>query len=155
MEAMAYTWFNRFIAIRYMELHDYLDHGFRVLSHPEDQDLPEILEQAADVELTGLDKERVLELKLDGTKDEELYRLLLMAQCNALHTSMPFLFNHIGDITELLLPANLLHTDSLIRKLTRDIDESEWEHIEIIGWLYQFYISEKEGAGHRQGGGLI
>ena len=144
MEAMAYTWFNRFIAIRYMEIHDYLDHGFRVLSHPEDQDLPEILEQAADVELTGLDKERVLELKLDGTKDEELYRLLLMAQCNALHTSMPFLFNHIGDITELLLPANLLHTDSLIRKLTRDIDESEWEHIEIIGWLYQFYISEKK-----------
>ena len=144
MEAMAYTWFNRFIAIRFMELHNYLEHGFRVLSHPEDQDLPEILEQAADVELTGLDRERVLELKLDGTKDEELYRLLLMAQCNALHTSMPFLFNHIGDITELLLPASLLHTDSLIRKLTRDIDESEWEHIEIIGWLYQFYISEKK-----------
>ena len=144
MEAMAYTWFNRFIAIRFMELHNYLEHGYRVLSHPEDQDLPEILEQGADVELTGLDKERVLELKLDGTKDEELYRLLLMAQCNSLHTSMPFLFNHIGDITELLLPANLLHTDSLIRKLTRDIVESEWEHIEIIGWLYQFYISEKK-----------
>ena len=144
MEAMAYTWFNRIIAIRYMEIHDYLDHGFRVLSHPEGQDLPELLVHAADVELPGLDNERVLELKLDGSKDEELYRLLLLAQCNALHTSMPFLFDRIGDKTELLLPANLLHTDSLIRKLTRGIVEGEWEHIEIIGWLYQFYISEKK-----------
>ena len=144
MEAMAYTWFNRFIAIRFMELHDYLDHGYRVLSHPEGKDLPEVLVHAADVELPGLSKERVLELKLDGSKDEELYRLLLMAQCNALHTSMPFLFDRIGDKTELLLPANLLHTDSLIRKLTRGIEENEWEHIEIIGWLYQFYISERK-----------
>lgn len=144
MEAMAYTWFNRFIAIRYMELHDYLDHGYRVLSHPEGQDLPEILVHAADVELPGLDKERVLELKLDGAKDEELYRLLLLAQCNALHTSMPFLFDRIGDKTELLLPSNLLHTDSLIRKLTRGIEEDGWEYIEIIGWLYQFYISERK-----------
>ena len=144
MEAVAYTWFNRFIAIRYMELHDYLDHGYRVLSHPKGQDLPEILTHAADVELPGLDLEKVVELKLDGAKDEELYRLLLKAQCNALHTSMPFLFDRIGDKTELLLPANLLHTDSLIRKLTRGIEESEWEHIEIIGWLYQFYISERK-----------
>ena len=68
MEAMAYTWFNRLIAIRYMELHDYLDHGYRVLSHPEGQDLPEILVHAVDVELPGLDKERVVKLKLDGAK---------------------------------------------------------------------------------------
>ena len=144
MEAMAYTWFNRFIAIRYMELHDYLDHGYRVLSHPEGQDLPEILVHAADVELPGLDRERVLKLKLDGAKDEELYRLLLLTQCNALHTSMPFLFDRIGNKNELLLPANLLHTDSLIRQLISGIEESEWEHIEIIGWLYQFYISERK-----------
>ena len=145
MEAMAYTWFNRFAAIRYMELHGYLDHGYRVLSHPEGQDQPEILEHVADVDLPGLDREKAVELKLDGSKDEELYRLLLKAQCNALHKAMPFLFEHIGDETELLLPANLLHTDSLIRQLVEGIDESAWGQIEIIGWLYQFYISEKKG----------
>ena len=144
MEAMAYTWFNRFAAIRYMELHGYLDHGFRVLSHPEGRDQPEILYNAADVNLPGLDRERAVELKLDGTQDEELYRLLIKAQCNALHQAMPFLFERIGDETELLLPANLLHTDSLIRQLVTSIDESAWERIEIIGWLYQFYISEKK-----------
>ena len=145
MEVMAYTWFNRFAAIRYMELHGYLDHGYRVLSHPEGQDQPEILEHAADVDLPDLDREKAVELKLDGSKDEELYRLLLMAQCNALHQAMPFLFERIGDETELLLPANLLHTDSLIRQMVEGIDESAWEQIEIIGWLYQFYISEKKG----------
>ena len=145
MEVMAYTWFNRFAAIRYMELHGYLDHGYRVLSHPEGQQYPEILEHAADVDLRGLDREKAVELKLDGSKDEELYRLLLMAQCNALHQAMPFLFERIGDETELLLPANLLHTDSLIRQLVEGIDESAWGQIEIIGWLYQFYISEKKG----------
>ena len=145
METMAYTWFNRFAAIRYMELHSYLDHGYRVLSHPEGQDQPEILEHAANVDLPGLDREKAVELKLDGSKDEELYRLLLKAQCNALHQAMPFLFERIGDETELLLPANLLHTDSLIRQLVEGIDESAWGQIEIIGWLYQFYISEKKG----------
>ena len=144
METMAYTWFNRFAAIRYMELHGYLDHGYRVLSHPEGQDQPEILEHAADVDLPGLDREKSVELKLDGSKDEELYRLLLKAQCNALHQAMPFLFERIGDETELLLPANLLHTDSLIRQMVEGIDESAWGQIEIIGWLYQFYISEKK-----------
>ena len=145
MEEMAYTWFNRFAAIRYMELHGYLDHGYRVLSHPEGKDQPEILEHAADVDLPGLDRQKAVELKLDGSKDEELYRLLLKAQCNALHQAMPFLFERIGDETELLLPANLLHTDSLIRQLVEGIDESAWGQIEIIGWLYQFYISEKKG----------
>ena len=146
MEAMAYTWFNRFAAIRYMELHDYLDHGYRVLSHPEGQNQPEILEHAADVDLPSLDREKAVELKLDGSKDEELYRLLLKAQCNALHQAMPFLFEHsAGDATDLLLPATLLHTDSLIRQMVEAIDESAWEQIEIIGWLYQFYISEKKG----------
>ena len=146
MEAMAYTWFNRFTAIRYMELHGYLDHGYRVLSHPEGQNQPEILEHAADVDLPGLDREKAVELKLDGSKDEELYRLLLKAQCNALHQAMPFLFEHsAGDATDLLLPATLLHTDSPIRQMVEDIEESAWGQIEIIGWLYQFYISEKKG----------
>ena len=145
MEAMAYTWFNRFAAIRYMELHGYLEHGYRVLSHPEGRDQPEILEHAVDVDLPGLDREKAVKLKLDGAQDEELYRLLLKSQCNALHQAMPFLFERIGDETELLLPTNLLHTDSLIRQMVAGIEESAWGQIEIVGWLYQFYISEKKG----------
>jgi type II restriction/modification system DNA methylase subunit YeeA len=144
MEAMAYTWFNRLVAIRYMELHGYLDHGYRVLSHPEGKTIPEIIEHAEHVDLPGLDPHKVIELKLDGTKEAELYRMLLVAQCNALHRAMPFLFERINDETELLLPDNLLHSDSLIRKLVNSIDEEDWQEVEIIGWLYQFYISEKK-----------
>ena len=145
VEAMAYTWFNRLVAIRYMELHGYLEHGYRVLSHPEGRAQPEIVEHAEHVDLPGLDREKVIELKLDGTKEEELYRMLLLGQCHALHRAMPFLFESIGDETELLLPDSLTKTDSLIRQLVESIDESAWEEIEIIGWLYQFYISEKKG----------
>ena len=144
MEAMAYTWFNRLVAIRFMELHGYLDHGYRVLGHPEGKTTPEILEHAEHVDLPGLDKDKVIDLKLDGTKEAELYRLLLIAQCNALSTAMPFLFERVDDETELLLPDNLLHSDSLIRKLVNEIDEENWQEVEIIGWLYQFYISEKK-----------
>ena len=79
MEALAYTWFNRFIAIRYMELHGYLDHGYRVLSHPEGKPTPEILQHAEYVELPGLKREKVIDLKLEGNKEAELYRLLLVA----------------------------------------------------------------------------
>jgi hypothetical protein len=144
MEAMAYTWFNRLVAVRYMELHGYLEHGFRVLSHPEGHAQPEILEKAQYVDLPGLDQEKVIELKLDGTKEEDLYRLLLTAQFNALSKAMPFLFEKIDDETELLLPDNLLNSDSLIRKLVTEIDEEDWKEVEIIGWLYQFYISDKK-----------
>ena len=144
MEAMAYTWFNRLAAIRYMELHGYLEHGYRVLSHPEKQAAFEILDHCTEVELPGVDRNQVVEFKLDGSKDEELYRLLLLGQCHALHQSMPFLFEAIEDETELLLPDNLTKTDSLIRHLVNDIPEDDWQQIEIIGWLYQFYISEKK-----------
>jgi len=144
MEAMAYTWFNRLVAIRFMELHGYLDHGYRVLSHPEGKPTPKILEHAEHVELPGLKKDVVIDLKLAGNKEGELYRLLLTAQCNALHTAMPFLFEKIDDETELLLPDNLLNSDSLMRKLVGEIEEDDWKEVEIIGWLYQFYISEKK-----------
>ncbi|HRB80661.1 MAG TPA: BREX-1 system adenine-specific DNA-methyltransferase PglX [Nitrospira sp.] len=144
-DAIAYTWFNRLVAIRYMELHGYLDHGYRVLSHPDaSKSIPEILEQAEHLDLAGLDKHKVIELKLEGSKEAELYRMLLLAQCNALHKTMPFLFEWIDDETELLLPDNLLHTGSLIRKLVTDIDEEDWQEVEIIGWLYQFYIAERK-----------
>jgi len=144
MEAMAYTWFNRLVAIRFMELHGYLEHGYRVLSHPEGKTTPEILEHAEHVELPGLKKEAVIDLKLAGNKEGELYRLLLTAQCNALHKAMPFLFEKIEGETELLLPDNLLNSDSLMRKLVGEIEEEDWNEVEIIGWMYQFYISEKK-----------
>jgi type II restriction/modification system DNA methylase subunit YeeA len=144
MEEVAYTWFNRCAAIRYMELHGFLSHGYRVLSHPEGNSIPEILEKAQHVELASLDKEEVIKLKMDGTKDEELYSKLLIAECNELSKAMPFLFEHVQDYTELLLPDNLLHSDSIIRKLVSEIEEEDWQEVEIIGWLYQFYISEKK-----------
>lgn len=144
MEAVAYTWFNRFLAIRYMEVHDYFDHGCRVLSNPNGHAEPEILEKATSIDLAGLNQDEIVNLKLDGTKDEQIYRKLLTAQCNDLHRAMPFLFEKIDDETELLLPENLLQSDSIVRNLVNEIDEDEWQEIEIIGWLYQFYISEKK-----------
>lgn len=149
-EAVAYTWFNRFAALRYMELHDYLGHGHRALSSAEGN-LPDILTHAAELaqggdesDLPGLNASEVLEMKLAGNRDGELYRLLLVAQCNALSVAMPFLFERIDDDTELLLPDNLLRTDSVIAKLVQEITEEDWAEVEIIGWLYQFYISEKK-----------
>ena len=150
MEQVAYSWFNRLIAIRYMELHDYLGHGRRVLSHPEHPTGYQILDECTDItygeggQLPHLSHEKVVALKLDGTKDEALYRELLLAQCHALHTAMPFLFEQVDDETELLLPENLTKTDSLIHDLVTDIAEDDWDNIEVIGWLYQFYISEKK-----------
>ncbi len=143
VDAIAYTWFNRFAALRYMEIHDYLDHGYRALSNREGG-MPEILNHATELDLPGLNKDRAVELKLAGDKDGELYKMLLVAQCNALSRSMPFLFEHIDDETELLLPDNLLRTDSVIAKLVAAIPEEDWQEVEIIGWLYQFYISEKK-----------
>lgn len=145
MEHVAYSWFNRLCAIRYMERKGFLDHGRRVLSAADGSaGVPQILEECLDVELPGLDQAKVRELKLDGTKDEELYRELLLAQCHVLHQAMPFLFEAVADESELLLPENLTKTDSLIRDLVASVPDEDWEHIEIIGWLYQFYISEKK-----------
>ncbi len=145
LEHMAYTWFNRLCAIRYMELHNYFSHGFRVLSHPTHKERIEIIDHAADVATDlGLNKEAIVELKLAGDKDEELYRELLLGQCHQLHQAMPFLFEAIDDETELLLPDNLTRTDSLLKGLVNDVPEEDWQNVEIIGWLYQFYISEKK-----------
>jgi len=143
VEALAYTWFNRLVAIRFMELKGYLSHGYRVLSHSEGQQ-PEILEHAQHLDLPGLDKTEVIRLKTAGNQDEALYREILLAQCHELHRNMPFLFEALDDATELLLPDNLLRTDSLIAHLVGDIEEGDWEEVEIIGWLYQFYISDKK-----------
>ena len=143
MEEVAYTWFNRFAALRYMELHELLDHGHRVLSS-RDGGLPELLRHAADVNLPGLQATRVQELQLAGNQDNQLYKLLLVAQCNELSRTMPFLFERIDDDTELLLPDNLLRTDSIIAKLVAGVPEEDWQEIEVIGWLYQFYIADEK-----------
>ena len=143
MEEVAYTWFNRFAALRYMELHDFLDHGHRALSS-RDGGLPELLRHAAEVSLPGLNAAKVQEMQLAGNRDDELYKQLLVAQCNELSRSMPFLFERIDDDTELLLPDNLLRTDSIVAKLVAGVPEEDWQEIEVIGWLYQFYISEKK-----------
>lgn len=145
IEQVAYTWFNRLCAIRYMEIHDYLGHGFRVLSHPDNPKGFEIIDHAQDAaDELGLDRARIIELKLAGNKDEELYRELLLGQCHKLHEAMPFLFDALDDETELLLPDNLTRTDSILRGLVDGIPEEDWQQVEVIGWLYQFYISEKK-----------
>lgn len=145
IEQAAYSWFNRLCAIRYMEIKGFLEHGRRVLGAANGSSgTPQILDDCLEIELEGLDKVHVTQLKLDGTKDEELYRELLLVQCHALHKAMPFLFEPVDDATELLLPDNLTKTDSLIRELVDAIPEEDWQDVEIIGWLYQFYISEKK-----------
>ncbi|WP_347473515.1 BREX-1 system adenine-specific DNA-methyltransferase PglX (plasmid) [Acinetobacter thermotolerans] len=145
IDYIAYSWFNRLCAIRYMECKGLLDHGRRVLSSADGSaGLPQILEECLDIELPGLNTSRIAELKLDGNKDEELYRELLLAQCHALNQVMPLLFEQVSDESELLLPDNLTKTDSLIRDLVSSIPEEDWSDVQIIGWLYQFYISEKK-----------
>lgn len=83
-------------------------------------------------------------MKLSGNRDEAIYRELLLAQCHALHRAMPFLFEAVDDEAELLLPDNLTRTDSILRGLVDGIPEEDWQEVEVIGWLYQFYISEKK-----------
>lgn len=144
MERVAYTWFNRFLALRFMELHSYFDHGFRVLSNRSGRPIPEILENVDKARFGGLDYDKIMELKLAGDNDSEIFSTLLVAQCNELSKSMPFLFEPINDETELLLPDNLLRSDSILCKLVNEIPEDDWQEVEIIGWIYQFYISEKK-----------
>lgn len=149
IEEVAYTWFNRLIAIRYMEVHNYLPSKIRVLSSETKGKVdPDIL---TDYQYTDLpvDKEEIASLLQQG-KREEAYRKLLIAQCNELHKIMPFLFEKLADYTELLLPESLLHADSLINKLGKELGDENFEHVEVIGWLYQYYMSEKK----EQVGGL-
>lgn len=146
----AFTWFNRLTAIRYMEVNEYLDHGFRVLSKSEGAQFGEgfeILGSAADVaDDLGLNKESIIDMVLDGNKEEELYRTILLGQCHQLSEAMSFMFEKLDDATELLLPDNLTKTDSILKDLINDIPEDNWREIEVIGWLYQFYISDHKDA---------
>lgn len=144
IEEAAYTWFNRIIAIRFMEVNEYLPTGIRVLSSTEEgKAVPDIVTNALYVDL-GQDLDLVHEY-LDNHDDEGLFRYLFIKQCNKLNEILPFLFEKIEDYTEILLPNNLLAEGSVIRRLVSDIKEEDFkEQVEIIGWLYQYYISEKK-----------
>lgn len=142
MEEAAYTWFNRFAALRYMEVHGYTPQGVRVLTPAPQGSQPEILERAASINLPGLKKEEILELKLDGQQDEELYRLLVLALCESFHGQLPLLFPAVQEDLELLLPDMLLRSDSLLSWFVQGLPDEEWQEIEVLGWLYQYYISE-------------
>lgn len=148
LEEAAYTWFNRFAALRFMEVNGYLPSHVRVFTNEEGEFKPQILAEAIHLELDGLNMDKVYELK-DANNTEELYRYLLIVQCNALSSILPGMFQRIEDYTELLLPENLLREGSVIKRLVNDIPEEDFDvssengQIEIIGWMYQYYISEK------------
>ena len=142
MEEVAYTWFNRFCALRFMEVNNYLPSYVRVFTNEDNKFKPQILAEALSLDLDGLDKEVVHRLKLDN-KDEELYKYLLITQCNALNAVLPKMFQKIQDYTELLFPDNLLREGSVVEQMVSNIPEKDWKDtVQIIGWLYQYYNSE-------------
>lgn len=142
MEEAAYTWFNRFIALRFMEVNNYLPSHTRIFSDESGNFKPEVLSDEANVEIDGLDKELVLEL-LENQENERLYKYIIITQCNALNKGLPEMFEQIGGWTELLFPRNLLREDSVIAKMITEIPEEDWrDQVQIIGWLYQYYNTE-------------
>ncbi len=144
VEEVAYTWFNRLIALRFMECNGYIE---RVLSSStEGRHDPDIIIHAESLDLPGIDSAKVAKLK-DESRTEELYRMLIIAKCNQLHSWMPFMFEKIDDsrdYTELLLPDGLLNEGSIVRDLVSEIPEEDWKNVEIIGWMYQFYMFERK-----------
>ncbi len=139
MEETAYTWFNRFIALRYMQEHNLLPISVRVLPDAPGA-LPELVRQAQNVELDGVDFSHVVEL-LEGNQTETLYTELLIALCNQLSDVLPQMFEPISDYTELLFPDGLLREDSVLAMLAA-VDAENWADIQVIGWLYQYYNTE-------------
>ena len=146
IEEFAYTWFNRFVALRFMEVHGFLPHGFRVLSNPAGGIEPEILKNLNLVkDDLRLDMDLCAEYKQQG-KIEELFRHILIKQCNVLSGILPMLFSSDMGYLELLLPTNLLKGDTVITRLNEIPEAAFMEDVEIIGWMYQFYISSKKDA---------
>ena len=142
VEEAAYTWFNRFIALRYMEVNNYLPSHIRVFSNAQGAFDPEILKEAHHIDLPGLDQSKVAEY-IEKTDNEALYRYLLLTQCNALNEGMPKMFEKMGGYTELLFPNNILRPDSVLGRMVADIPEEDWtDQVQIIGWLYQYYNTE-------------
>ncbi|MBT2571475.1 BREX-1 system adenine-specific DNA-methyltransferase PglX [Planococcus sp. ISL-110] len=144
MDETAYTWFNRFVALRYMEVNDYLPTKVRVLSSNSDSAEPDMMKEALSLNLS-LDKDYVYDLKLNN-KTDELFKYLIKMHCNDLNRYMPFMFEKIEDYSEILFPEGLLGTDSFITNMTNLelIPEINWKKTEVIGWLYQYYIAEEK-----------
>lgn len=144
MEEAAYTWFNRFSALRFMEVNGYLPSHVRVFTDEDNNFKPQILTEAIHLEIDGLDMSKVYELK-ETDKTDELYKYLLITQCNALNVILPGMFQKIADYTELLLPDNLLREGSAIEQMIATIPEEDWKDaVQIIGWLYQYYNTKKK-----------
>ena len=145
MEEVAYTWFNRFIALRFMEVNGYLPSHVRVFTDEAGEFKPQIMSEALHLELKGLDMEKVYELKNDN-RDDDLFKYLLITQCNDLSDIFPKMFQKIADYTELLLPDYLLREGSVIEQMVNQKDgipEADWQdQVQIIGWLYQYYNTE-------------
>ncbi len=152
VEEVAYTWFNRFIAIRFMEINGYLPTGVRVLSSEEEGKVePDMVTEALNIDIYSEDDKRKREeidvvYRLQDSHDtEELFKFLLVKQCNKLSEILPGMFEEIEDFTEVLLPEHLLGEGGVVKSLVESIDEDDFrDQVEIIGWLYQYYISEKK-----------
>ena len=149
LEEVAYTWFNRLIAIRFMEVNDYLPAHIRVLSSESGKIEPDLVTTPFNAELsfTSDEKEAVLRLKTENKLDE-LFRLLFIKQCNVLNEILPALFEKTNDYTELLLNLSVVDREGVVYHLIHDIEEDDFNiekggQVEIIGWLYQYYISER------------
>lgn len=152
VEEAAYTWFNRLIAVRFMEVNDYLPSHIRVLSSDSGKLEPDLVTTPFDAELafTPDEEQTVLRLKQDNQIDE-LFRLLFIKQCNALNEILPGLFEKTSDYTELLLSVSVTDQDGVVYRLTHDIDEDDFNiekggQVEIIGWLYQYWNTEPKDA---------
>lgn len=144
MEEVAYTWFNRFAALRFMEVNGYLPTHVRVFTDEDNAFKPQIITEAIHLEMDGLDMEKVYAFK-DADEKDELYKYLLIAQCNVLSPILPGMFQKIEDYTELLFPDNLLREGSAIEQMIALIPEEDWmDAVQIIGWLYQYYNAEKK-----------
>lgn len=144
MEEVAYTWFNRFSALRFMEVNGYLPSRVRVFTDDSNAFKPQILSEAINLELDGLDMEKVYALKT-ANQDDDLFKYLVITQCNELSAILPGMFQKIEDFTELLFPDNLLRTGSVVEQMVTLIPEEDWrDQVQIIGWLYQYYNSEKK-----------
>lgn len=146
IEEFAYTWFNRLVALRFMELHSFLPHGFRVLSSTSGSIEPDILKNLGLVkDELHLDMNTCAQLK-GQKKTEALFRYVLICQCNALSDILPMLFSRDQAYMELLLPKSLLIGETVLTRLVEIPEENFMNDVEIIGWMYQFYISAKKDA---------
>ena len=142
VEEVAYTWFNRFIALRFMEVNNYLPQRVRVFTNENNEFKPEILTEAIHIDLDGLDKQKIFEY-INQNNQEDLYKYLLLTICNDMNQYLPDMFTSIKDYKTLLFPNNLLMEGSVLDRLVNDIDEDSWkDQVQIIGWLYQYYNSE-------------